>query len=324
MVSIPVMATRSDQNGWLIERPGLPHGRRDMITTDAARDLIHLCRPAALRFSMPEIWIYQGRIRASSFRGPYRGAALILTGTGIMELVAASNQGSLAHFSYSDAFGWQGPVLLPGEAAGPPSLIRSRFGSSGNLEVVVPRTGGGLAHFWRDNDASEAWHETARPVSYGTWSGVALIHSNYDNLEIVGICDGELRHHWQAGAGGPWSPPLTIGTSVWGRPALIQSSFGKRGNFEVVAALRNGGLMHVWRDNDTEAVPWSDPIVFGQAISGSETAFDDVTLLESDFGRLEVMARSSSDGRLRHFRRGAAAPWERPIDVLMPKGKYDE
>ena len=295
-----------------------------MIAANAARDLIHLQRPAALWFASPEIWIYQGRVRASAFRGPHRGASLILTDPGTLQLVAANGQGSLAHFSFSDATGWQGPVLLPGKAGGPPALIRSRFGNPGNLEVIVPKPDVGLAHYWRDGDASQPWHEATPPSADGHWSGVAVIHSSYGNLELVGVRDGELRHHWQAGAGGNWSNAVRVTNELYyGRPALIQSSFGQVGNFEVAASRYNGGLAHSWRNNDAPNMPWSDPTVFGRDVDGRQQLFEDVSLLQSSFGRLEAVARML-DGGLRHFRDGGGAPWEGPIDLLVPRGKHDE
>jgi hypothetical protein len=213
--------------------------------------------------------------------------------------------------------------MLPGKAAGPPALIRSRFTHPGGLEVIVPRDGGGLAHFWRPSDGTQPWREAAQPADDGNWSGVAVIHSSYGNLEIVGIRDGELRHHWQAGAGGAWSAHASVGNRLFhGRPALIQSSFGTSGNYEVVAPLFDGGLAHHWRNNDLPNVPWSDPAVFGRAVDGVQQLYDDVSLLQSASGRLEVVAALSTGGALRRFRGGL--PWEGPVNVVSPKGKWDD
>lgn len=201
-----------------------------------------------------------------------------------------------------------------------PSLIRSCFTRPSGLEVIVPRCDGGLAHFWRPSDATEPWQEAARPAADGNWSGVAVIHSSYGSLEIAGVCDGELRHHWQAGAGGAWSAPARIGNRMfYGRPALIQSSFGMIGNLEVVAPLFSGGLAHYWRNNDLPNLPWSDSAVYGRTVDGAQQFYDDVTLLQSASGRLEVVAALSVGGALRRFR---GLPWEGPVNLVFPKGEW--
>src|SRR5207244_1523349 len=42
-------------------------------------------------------------------------------------------------------------------ARGVPSLIQSGFGHRGNLEFVTPIAGGGMDHWFRDNDGSFFW-----------------------------------------------------------------------------------------------------------------------------------------------------------------------
>ena len=94
---------------------------------------------------------------------------------------------------------------------------------------------------------------------------------------------------------------------------LVQSNFGQRGNFEVVAPYPQGGLQHWWRDNDAPGLPWHGPIRFGQtvgAVSGP------VALIQSTFdtpGNLEVVARVGD--RLLHFWRESAGAmtWHGPF-----------
>lgn len=49
-------------------------------------------------------------------------------------------------------------------------FIQSRFGNRGNFEIVLPRTGGGLVHFWRNNDA---------PANPWPWGGTDTGHFDY-------------------------------------------------------------------------------------------------------------------------------------------------
>ncbi|MBI3952175.1 MAG: DUF4185 domain-containing protein [Acidobacteria bacterium] len=51
-------------------------------------------------------------------------------------------------------------------ATGGLSFFQSRYGRQGNFEVVVLLAGGGLAHYWRDNDSPGLpWHG---PIVFGT------------------------------------------------------------------------------------------------------------------------------------------------------------
>lgn len=236
-------------------------------------------------------------------------------------MIAMQDDGKLAHFSRSDDLGWVGPSVLSVRAAGLPALIQSHFADPGNLELIVPREGGGLYHLWRPAEAFQVWREAPQPAGSGNWSGLGLVHSTYGNLELVGVCDGNLRHLWQAGAGGAWAEHDIAG-HMRGRPALIQSSSGHFGNFEVVAPRSGGGLQHFWRENDAPHVPWHDGATFARGDAGHEKLYDDVSLLQSRFGIFEVIARTSQKC-LQHFR-FSGERWGGPIDLLLPNGPLYE
>ena len=230
-----------------------------------------------------------------------------------LEIVASQSDGRLAHFALVGIWGWRGPTVIPGvTAAGPPAFIQSRFGRRGNFEVVVPRAGGGLAHLWRNNDSGDTWAVASAPITTGNWSGVGLIHSSFGNLEIVGVMDGALVFMWQNGAAGPWSRPGIIEAGVRGRPGFIQSTYGGgHGNFEVVAARVNGGLSHYWRNNSDSNGQWSRAVIFNEMV-GSPAVYEDVTLIQSSYGHLEVLARHTASTLVSHFRAAWAAPWQQP------------
>jgi hypothetical protein len=264
------------------------------------------------------------RIRSSAFTGPFYGAAIIVSGGGKLDIIVAQTDYALAHFSYDDVAGWSGPTFLPGQAVGPPAFIQSRFGRAGNFEVIVPRPGGGLSHFWRDNDAGGVWHQAVnQPADDGAWLGVGLIHSNFGNLEIAGVKEGSLHFLWQNGQGGAWSAPEVVhmdSRSV-GRPAFIQSTFGARGNFEVVVAKTNGGLAHYWRNNDDPHLAWIVGPLFDAGSNPLVYRFEDVTMFQSSYGRLEVFAaeksaRNKSSYNVIHYRSGRSEPWEGPIKAV--------
>src|SRR5215216_7057233 len=224
-------------------------------------------------------------------------AALIqsnLGRVGNLEVVANAG-GSLYHYWRDDGgtWAWHGNKTKPARpfatgVVGAAGLVQSSHGTRGNFEVVAPLAAGGLAHWWRNNDApSLTWHGPTR-FGAGRIGAVALIQSNFGrlgNLEVVALVGGQLVH-WSRDDGGTgrWTRRATFGTGVAGAPALIQSSHGTKGNFEVVAPLSAGGLAHWWRgDNGV----WHGPTTFG---SGSVRA---AALIQSNFGplgNLEVVA----------------------------------
>ena len=213
--------------------------------------------------------------------------------------------------------GWQDPAVLPGAhmIVGAPTFIQSHHGSKGNFEVVAPAAGGGVAHWWRDNDAPDTpWHG---PTFFGSGnvSAVAMIQSNFGsvgNLEVIARVGTQLEHYWRDDGGTQaWHGPFIIASGVTGNPAFIQSHHGSKGNFEVVAPAAGGGLAHWWRDNDAPDTPWHGPTFFG---SGSVSA---VGLLQNAaFGsasNLEVVVTAGSD--LKHYWRdeGGTSTWHGPL-----------
>jgi hypothetical protein len=255
---------------------------------------------------------------------------------GNLEVVA--RVGDQLSFFWRDSgpgFIWNGPYPLVADdnlvtgAAGNPVLIQSRFGSQGNFELVVPLAGGGLAHFWRDNDdPSLPWHG---PYVFGTELGVVgdvtMIESNFGdpgNLEVIVSVGTTLFFFWRDSGpafnwNGPYALTMADGSSpfVAGNPVLIQSRFGEKGNFELIdmqaSFTQDGGIVHMWRDNDNPSLPWYQSTVFGVG-----TRIDGLTMIESNFGspgNLEVVARSGD--RLVFFWRdsGPVFNWNGPFPI---------
>jgi hypothetical protein len=200
------------------------------------------------------------------------------------------------------------------------SLLQGRFGNVGNFEAVVTASSGGLAHLWRNNDASGLpW---SSPIHFGAAlgasEGATVIQSNFmapglaGNLEVAAVdSSGGLNHLWRdPGPAFAWSAPFQFATGATGKPSMIQSHFGSKGNFELVVAQRSGGLAHYWRNNDAANLPWSGATAFGQTLG----QIDAVALIESNYGNpgnLEVVARVGST--LYAFWRGSS--WSAPLQI---------
>jgi hypothetical protein len=232
---------------------------------------------------------------------------------GNLEVVAVAN-GQLNHFWRDSS--WNGPYIIPstvGIVAGAPGLIQGTFGTRGNFEVVVPSSSAGLVHFWRNNDdPSLPWSgPTPFGGSIGKFDGVSLIQSNFGspgNLEVIAEAGGQQYHFWRDSTG--WNGPDIIPSIVAGVPGLIQGTFGVKGNFEAVAALASGGLVHFWRNNDDPSLPWGAPTPFGLGLQ-----FGFPSLIQGNFGspgNLEVVVGTfGGSAELVHFYRDSIG-WHGP------------
>ena len=204
---------------------------------------------------------------------------------------------------------WSGPFTIGSRAQGNPALIQSRHGTKGNFELVAPHVEGGLLHMWRNNDVpSLPWSSPFRFGS-GNVSGVSFIQGNFGspgNLELLAVEGGRLVFYWRMDRSPwTWSGPFVIAQAVRGVPSLIQGRHGTKGNFEAVVPHRDGGLVHMWRNNDNPSFPWSPPFRFGSGL------YDEVTVVQGNFGtpgNLEVVARRS-DGALDFYWRMDRSPW---------------
>jgi hypothetical protein len=187
--------------------------------------------------------------------------------------------------------------------------VQSGFGNKGNFEFLAPRADGGLAFWWRDNDvAGLPWKgpQVVAPAAGRVESVPSLLQSNFGgNLEVAVRIGDRLALFWRAG--GTWFGPAAFGAAgARGNPAMIQSLFGGRGNFELVVPVVGGGFAHYWRDNDAPGLPWSGPAVIGRA----DGQVDAVALLQSNFGdpgNVEVVARYGT--RLALWWREAGPTW---------------
>lgn len=234
---------------------------------------------------------------------------------------------------------WQGPFdLVVGgmpvsEVSGNPALIQSRHGIKGNFELVVPLATGGLVHYWRDNDAAgNPWQKgPVFATELGRIDAVSLIQSNFSaagngpgNLELVARIGDRLVQFWRPDTPSDWQNAGFFADGVSGNPALIQSRYGIKGNFELVVPLAAGGLAHFWRDNDAGGLPWKR----GQVPFGENAGrIDAVSLIQSNFstawngpGNLELVVRAGAR-LLSFFRPDAGGPnnvpgdWQGPVVI---------
>jgi hypothetical protein len=228
---------------------------------------------------------------------------------GDMELIAV--RGNSLSFMFRDndpATPWHGPWDIAGGVAGVPSLIQSSFGQQGNFEVVVPSANAGLLHFWRDNDHGMTWNGPVNFfANFGRFDAVSIIQSNY-----AGHFEGVARRGtqlWYFFHDSDWRGPWLLGDGFTGNPVLIQSRFGRQGNFEVAIPMLGGGVATFWRDNDN-GMTWHGP---DRQFAGFGPV-DAVSLFESNYGspgNLEMMLRQGQS--LAFAFRVDAGAWQGPF-----------
>jgi hypothetical protein len=306
------MATTAKQSGFLIQSTFGTKGNFEMVVPKAGGGLSHFWRNND----------FPGFPWSGGFNfgiGAVTGAALIQSnfGPGNFEVVAVvGNQ--LVHYWRENhpPFTWHGPSApFATGITGNPTLIQGSFGTKGNFEVVVARTGGGLSHYWRNNDAPGfPW---SGPTNFGSGNirGVSLIQSNFGpgNLEVVALtASNQLVAYWRDHGPFTWhgpSAPFANGVTTY--PSLIQSSFGTKGNFEVVVPCVPGGLAAFWRNNDAGGFPWSGPTPLP---GGTAHHYTMASLIQSNFGpgNFEVDANHVSPGSGFQYWRDLAFVWHGP------------
>lgn len=213
--------------------------------------------------------------------------------------------------------GDHGTVVVEGDARPCGGYaVRTESGGERRIEVVRPADGGGLEHVWCDADRPSTRWSPPRALGDPSMSVSAVSVCRGEagedgSLEVVVRAGGRLFHltcptSFAVEDGDPL--PLSCGEPLpiddaHGAPAIIQSGFGNRGNFEVVCPREGGGVAHLWRDNDAPEPAWARARSFGR-----DRPVDAVALIHADLEQhhLEVIARS--EGRLCHFWRSNGRP----------------
>jgi hypothetical protein len=141
-------------------------------------------------------------------------------------------------------------------------LIQSRAGRKGNFEAVIPWPEGGLAHFWRDNDAGMKWHG---PIHFGSerYLGASITESGFTtfpsrgmkNLEVVAVReDGTLEHWWRENGGAmTWHNTGAIASGVRGAPAIAYTGARfQEGAFDIDLESHEASELHVVVPDDDD------------------------------------------------------------------------
>lgn len=173
---------------------------------------------------------------------------------------AVVDDGAVKTYFRSNSTPWSAHKTIPiGDAQGFPAYLQSNRNGAQQLELVVGMRRGGMVHYWRDDKDGFTWKQSSIFGS-GQVKGVSVMQGNYigpdnnANLELVAWVDDRLES-WCC-EGRAWRKICNIADGgVGGAPALLQSNYGTKGNFEVLVPLATGGIAHYWRNNDAEGIP---------------------------------------------------------------------
>ncbi|MFJ8071590.1 zinc metalloprotease [Peribacillus sp. NPDC096447] len=219
---------------------------------------------------------------------------------------------------------YQDPTFA-GAVSGSSMFIQSNVGTKGNFELVVPLSTGDITYFCRNNDnASSNWtsSDINVPNTY-KFISTKLIQSNYSgNFEVIALDDrGHISYITRYSETKKWSnisllelyDTNNVKLTFNGHPAFIQSRFGTKGNFELVAPLSRNGLAHFWRDNDNPKLSWSKGTIFATELG----EVDAVGLIQSNYGtpgNLEVVVLHDTRRKLAHMSRDSnTGIWSKPL-----------
>jgi hypothetical protein len=233
----------------------------------------------------------------------------------------------------------QGGALVQSQDL-PSPLARARK-LHGNLHFITPLSQGGLGVYTRDDvDSRLLWHGPHVLSTASGYTGATIIQSDYDDgtgntsndLEALAVRDGVLEFYFQIG--GVWRGPTSLVTvdsrgaetplvlpRLTGNPSMIQGSYGgsSHPNFEAIIARADGGIVHIFRDNEHQML-WR----VGADRIGGATMFTGVALIEGDLrqhdaehANFEAVATTSDGALVRFFRDNLKLQWSSAIAVTL-------
>lgn len=225
--------------------------------------------------------------------------------------LVVTDSGWAAHYHRRprERFGWYGPTRFLSGVRGQPALLEIGLPGLERLEALLPHSSRGIVH--------------ARFAPLLGWRRVGVFGTELGRADAAALLETNAALGWQSHAvirvgarlmhfvHRPWPfegwtsatelPP----TSVSGNPAVMQSRFGDRGNFELLVPTQSGGVEHWWRDNDAAGDRWTRAASFaaGDVLATSIFQKDG----ENDV-RLEAVLRYRD--HVEHWQRTDSGAWQ--------------
>jgi len=199
------------------------------------------------------------------------------------EILVPAGSNSMQHWFRDNSvsgFPWVKQTKFGKDIAGFPTLIGSTYNR--NLECVYLTKSNRLHHQWF-NQQTKKWIDGTVFGPTDADGVPGFIQSNYNapgNFEVVVRTKDYRLNHWWRMNHPPfnWNDGGRFANNVsFSGAALVQSRFGKKGNFELVCVTGEHEMEYWWRDNDGDPV-WRRGAVFGKGIQSPPC------IIESSFG----------------------------------------
>ncbi len=206
---------------------------------------------------------WNGPVACGQSVGQVDAVSLVQCGRDALDMVVRAGD-KLAHFwrERAPSGPWHGPGWVADGLAGNPSLVLGSGRGPDRLDLVVPCSAGGVAHLRGNHEQAGArWTEPdVFACELGRVDAVALMPSTFggkDRLDVIIRAGSDLAHYWRpAGADERWRGPDVFFSGATGIPSVVQNGYGRTGGFELLTPWREGGMAHLWRDNDAAGRPW--------------------------------------------------------------------
>jgi hypothetical protein len=201
------------------------------------------------------------------------------------ELLATAPGNQIRHYWREGTdFTWHQAELFGNDAAVCPTLTATTYNR--NFESVHLTTNNRL-HHWFYDQAGGAWRDGGVFGPTDAFGVPGFMQGNYaapGHFEVVvRTAPGRLNHWWRMnGPPWTWTDGGRFGSNIiLSGPSLIQSHYGQKGNFELIAVLDNGKMQHWSRDNDHGLV-WNAQATFGNGWVASPPC-----MIEGQYGALD-------------------------------------
>lgn len=257
---------------------------------------------------------------------------------GNMEVIAQQGR-DLYYLTYyltadPSKWSWSAPVKIAQGFCGQPALIQQRLsgvGTRGDFVLQIANPDGGrygsksFVRMTLNNDNPMAlWvggPETTAP-SYldplGLIDSVAIAQTNVGqegSLAVIYRSGQVLMFTIVDAQGQHYQPPVVVAEDACGTPAIIQGTYGHRGNFEVITPVLSGGMRHHWRDNDSPRFPWEGGAAF------SAGSIRTVGLIQSNIGYPgKLVVAAIGDDGLALWERDSKWPFDWSLKTGIPLG----
>ena len=310
-----VIGYDDNQKCWIVKNSWGPYfGDNGYVLIGYGQCNIDTYAKTGLTLTNPDPWtkrrLHGGNIVESGNGASHRN----------FEMLLSAKNGALQHWwrdNSKSGYPWAKAYAPFGNDAAPtwPTLTETTFNR--NFEAVCLTTSKRLRHWWFDENTKK-WNDGG---IFGPTDAAGLpgfIQGNFGapgNFEVVvGTNDQRLNHWWRdkGSSGYQWHDGGRFGSGVaFSGPTLLQSTYGSKGNFELVCVLDSGKMQHWWRNNDDTSYPRSASATFGSGIRSHPCMIEGMYGATDEYKKGNFELCVAAGGMVQHWWRdnGGSGAW---------------